>query len=69
MNPTRHIKTVQVGNHAFTISGERDAGGPLRFTVDDIDCALPEPGDEIAQRFQAAVKQRLANIRRQRDAA
>ncbi|MCH9808276.1 MAG: hypothetical protein K0U74_11140 [Alphaproteobacteria bacterium] len=69
MNSTRHTKTVDIGDHAFTISGEREEGGLLRFTVDDLDCALPGPNDAIADHFQAAVKRRLRKIRQQRQSA
>lgn len=69
MSSVRQTKTVNIGNHAFTISGEREEGGLLRFTVNDLDCALPHADDAIASRFQAALKRRLAAIRQQRQSS
>lgn len=69
MRCTSPAKTVEIGGHAFTIAGERTADGSLRFTVLDIDCALPEPDDEIARQFKEALKRRIGKLRREREAA
>ncbi|KUO58808.1 MAG: hypothetical protein APF80_14735 [Alphaproteobacteria bacterium BRH_c36] len=69
MGCDRSDKTVQIGGNAFTISGERTAEGSLRFTVHDMDCALPDRDDEIALRFRDALKRRIQKSRRERGAA
>ena len=61
-------KTVQIGPNAFAIRGRRSISGALHFSVVDIDCALEEPEDQIAEQFKAALKHRLERARRKREA-
>ncbi|MEQ8825054.1 MAG: hypothetical protein RIC14_11835 [Filomicrobium sp.] len=66
MAATTRSKTVQIGSNAFAIHATRSENGTLHFSVEDLDCAIPEPGDDIALRFKAMVKQRLERIRSRR---
>lgn len=69
MYSKKSVRTVEIGGNAFALSGERTAGGVLRFSVVDFDCALAAPDDEITLRFQDALKRRLAKLRERREAA
>lgn len=66
MTAIRNTRTVTIHNRSFAITGERPGDGRLSFTVDDLDCALPHPGDDLGERYRDAIKRRLAAVRRAR---